>query len=137
MQRIISLNDIKLKIGNAKVRELMSVVLGDYDVNELSDNELVEMAEDIDMKNAIIPYIERKNAFALLLTGKKNMYLAVFNLENEAIKFYCNLAVNPGYRELDGVALEVYSNTNYLISDGKLYVRGLPAKNCCLFKKAI
>lgn len=63
------------------------------------------------------------------------MYLAVFNLEKEIVKFYCDLTAYSGYKERDGVATEIYSNTNYLISDGKIYIRDLSPMNCCLFKK--
>lgn len=46
----------------------------------------------------------------------------MFNIEKEAVKFYYDLSVHPGYKELVGVATEAYSDTNYLISEGELYI---------------
>lgn len=137
MQRIIQLNYEELKINNNKIKELMSVVIGNTNLNNLKSLELKEMAEDIDTKFAVIPCIERKDVFGILLRGKKNIYFAVFNLGNEALKFYCDLSLHSGYDEFNGVAIETYSNTSYLISDGKLYIRNLKAGDCCLFKKEI
>lgn len=137
MQRIVSYNNKSFLVNNPKVNELMSVVLGDINVNSLNSSEHIEMAMDIDINYAIVPYIERNKVFALLLTGKKNMYIVVFNFENKAVKFYCDLTNSSDYKEVDGVATEVYSDTNYLISDGKLYIRSIASMDCCMFKKAI
>jgi hypothetical protein len=137
MQRLVTYHNENFSVNSKKISELMSVVLGGSSLNSLGSEELIEMSEDINTRCAIIPFIEKKKAFTLLLTGRKYMYLAVFNLENEAVKFYCDLTAHSGYRELDGVVTEVYSNTNYLISDGKLYIRSLPSMDCCLFKKII
>ena len=137
MQRLLTYHNESFTINSKKIRELMSVVLGGLNINSLRSSELMEMMEDIDTGQGIIPFLEKKKAFALLITGRKYMYLAVFNVGSEAVKFYCDLSVYSGYRELDGVATEVYSNTNYLISDGKLYIRNLPSLDCCLFKKTI
>jgi hypothetical protein len=137
MQRLVTYYNESFTVNSKKISELMSVVLGGANINSLRSRELIEITEDIDNNYAIIPYIEKKKAFALLITGRKYMYIAVFNLESEAVKFYCDLNAYSGYKELDGVATEVYSNTNYLILDGKLYIRNLPSMDCCLFKKKI
>jgi hypothetical protein len=137
MQRLVTYYNENFSVNSKKISELMSVVLGGNNISSLRSDELIEMNEDLDTRHAIIPFIEKKKAFALLLTGRKYVYLAVFNLEKESVKFYCDLTVHSGYRDLDGVATEIYSNTNYLISEGKLYIRNLPSMDCCLFKKAI
>ncbi|MBL4936266.1 hypothetical protein JK636_10890 [Clostridium sp. YIM B02515] len=137
MQRIIQLNDEGLKINNDKIRELMSVVIGNFDLSNLKNPELKEIARDIDTKYAVIPCIERKDVFGILLRGRRNIYFAVFNLGNEAVKFYCDLSLHSGFDEFNGAVMEVYSNTSYLISDAKLYIRNLKAGDCCLFKKEI
>jgi hypothetical protein len=137
MQRLITYHNVSFATNSKKLSELMSAVLDGSNINSLKSGELIEITEDIDTSYGIIPFVEKNKAFALLITGKKHMYLAVFNLGSEAVKFYCDLNVYSGHRELEGVATEVYSNTNYLISDGKLYVRNLPPLDCCLFKKKI
>jgi hypothetical protein len=137
MQRLVLLNNKNFSPKNKKTNELMSIVLGDYNVNSLKNSEHIEMVLDIDASYAIIPFVEKNKVFALLLTGKKNFYIIVFNFENKAVKFYYDLTTHSENKEIDGVATEVYSNTNYLISDGKLYIRSLASMDCCLFKKAI
>lgn len=137
MQRIVAYNDKSFSASSPKVNELMSIVLGGGNIDSIKESQLLEMMEDIDTQYAIVPYIQSRKAFALLITGKKYMYITVFNLESEAVKFYCDLSIYSRYKELDGVAIEVYSDTNYLIEDGKLYIRKLKPMDCCLFKKPI
>ncbi|MCM8711382.1 hypothetical protein M2651_10155 [Clostridium sp. SYSU_GA19001] len=135
MQRIVSYSNQNVSMNNKKIDELMYIVSGGSNLELLSNKELINMAEDLDISHPIIPYIKNEKVFATLLTGKKYMYLAVFNLQKDIIKFYCDLKACSGYREKDGVATEIYSNNNYLISDGKIYIRDLSPMNCCLFKK--
>lgn len=137
MRRVVSTCKDSFSVNSPKINELVSVILGSANIGSIKNEELLEMARDIDNEYAIIPFIDRKKAFALLIRGRKYMYVAVFNLEKEPVKFYCDLTVHSGYSELDGVAVETYSNTNYLISEGKLYIRSLPSMDCCLFKKSI
>jgi hypothetical protein len=137
MQRLVTYHNANFHLNSKKLSELIAVVLGGSNIDSLKSRELIEITEDIDTRYGIIPFIERNKAFALLITGKEYMYIAVFNYGSEAVKFYCELNSYSGYTGLDGVATEVYSNTNYLISEGKLYIRNLPSLDCCLFKKKI
>jgi hypothetical protein len=137
MQRLVRASTKSFSVNSPKVEELMSVILGSADIDAIKNKELLDMARDIDKHCAVIPLMDRKKAFSLLITGRKYIYVAVFNMEKETIRFYCDLIANSGYKDLDGVVEEVYSNTSYLISDGKLYIKNLPPMDCCLFKKPI
>jgi hypothetical protein len=137
MQRIISYNHKSFSSNNKKINELMTIILSGADINSLANKNLLAMALDIGNNFAVIPYAGRNKIFGLLLTGAENMYIAVFNFDNKSAKFYCDLESQSYFHEADGVATEVYSDNNYLISDGKLYIRNVPSMDCCLFKKAL
>ncbi|MFL0246250.1 hypothetical protein [Candidatus Clostridium stratigraminis] len=137
MQRIITYSYKSFSSNNKKINELMTVILTGANINFLANKNLLTMALDIGNNFTVIPYVGRSKIFGLLLTGAENMYLAVFNFDNKSTKFYCDLESQSYFQEADGVATEVYSDNDYLISDGKLYIRNVPSMDCCLFKKAL
>lgn len=127
----------KFNINNSKVKGLFQIITGGLAAKTEADITLRTISKDIDTKVGIIPYLQSEDIFGFVAKGKESVYMAVFNLSGKPVKFYCDLSMQMERIDLDGVVNEIFTDTNYLVSDGKLYIRNLPAMDCCLFKKIL
>ncbi|GLC30802.1 hypothetical protein [Clostridium omnivorum] len=127
----------KFNIKNTKVRALLETITGDLATKIDTDSQLRSISKDIDSKFGVIPYFQSEDIFGFVTKGKEAIYMAVFNLSENPVKFYCDLSTKMDQIDLDGVVNEVFTDTDYLVSNGKLYIRNFPAMDCCLFKKSI
>jgi hypothetical protein len=137
LKRSISNYGTRFNINNSKVRALFEAITGGLAAKTEADILLRTISEDIDTKFGVIPYLQSKDIFGFVAKGKETVYMAVFNLSENPVRFYCDLSMQMEHINLDGVVNEVFTDTNYLVSDGKLYIRNFPAMDCCLFKKII
>jgi hypothetical protein len=117
---------------NTKYKELMAFLFGRINKN---NSAYLQILNDIDDSYSIIPYVINEEVFSLLINGKENVYMALFNISKETVKFYCDFSSGKSESDIDGVATEMFSNDCYLISEGKLYIRDFKPMGCCLFKK--
>jgi hypothetical protein len=106
-------------------------------MNLLTNNnaELNNIADDIDPYRQIVTYLDDKDVFAVLRFGKNSIYIAVFNLSNSPKRFYWDFSTHTKQNIPDGVAFDIYTDSSYLISNGKIHIRKIPPMDCCLIVK--
>lgn len=137
LKRSILDYNTKFNVKNTKVKALLETITGELATKIEMDSQLRSISKDIDTRFGVIPYFQSEDIFGFVAKGKEAIYMAVFNLSENPVKFYCDLSMKMEQINLDGVVNEVFTDTDYLVSNGKLYIRSFPAMDCCLFKKAI
>jgi hypothetical protein len=111
------------------------VLKGSAVVTRYKYTELRRVAEDIESGDNAVPYLLKDNVLALIVEGKEADYIAMFNLSRSSVKVYADIAC---FKQLDinvGVVTEIFSDMNYLVSEGKIYIRKFPAMDCMLFAR--
>lgn len=120
---------------STKLEELSKVLGGSTAGSIYKYAELGKIAEDIDSASNVVPFLIKENVLALFVEGKKASYIAMFNLSRSSVKVYADIA---SFKQIDineGVITEIFSDMNYLISEGKIYIRKFPAMDCMLFAR--
>jgi hypothetical protein len=124
---------LKFSKSSYKLVELFEVLKGKRTHAKFKYTELAKVSEDIGVVGVAVPYLLRDQVLALTAEGKAAFYLGIFNLSKSAVKLYIDVSIIRGLE--DGVVTEIFSDMNYLISEGKIYVRKLAAMECMLFAK--
>jgi hypothetical protein len=120
---------------NTKLDELSKVLKGSSDGTKYKYVELDKIAEDIESGSNVVPYLLKNNVLALFIEGKKASYIAMFNMSKSGVKVYADITSLMKVDINDGVITEIFSDMNYLVSDGKIYIRKFPAMDCMLFAR--
>jgi hypothetical protein len=120
---------------STKLEEVSKVLRGSSGASKYNYAELDKVAEDIESGSSAVPYLLRDNVLALVAEGKKADYIAMFNLSRSAVKVYADIDSFKHTDDKDGVVTEIFSDMDYLVSEGKIYIRRFPAMDCMLFAR--
>ncbi len=135
IHRLILKYRLKFCKCSNKLEELSKVLKGSTAVSRYKYTELRKVAEDIENGSNAVPYLLRDNVLALVAEGKEASYIAMFNLSKSPAKVYADISYINQLDIKEGVVTEIFSDMNYLVSDGKIYIRRFPAMDCMLFAR--
>jgi hypothetical protein len=137
MQRNLFANNTRFNIDNEKIEQTMEVISLSMNLLINNNKELNNIANDIDPYQQIIINVENDGLFAVLRFGENSLYIAVFNLSNSPKRFYWDFSSHAKQNISDGVAVDIYTNSSYLVSNGKIHIRKIPSMDCCLIVKPL
>lgn len=124
--------DFTFQMRNKKINETMEIMSGSLNSFCIENKKLKEIALDIQRDREIIAHSENTNLFAILRYGKRGLYIAIFNFSNTKKRFYWDTHLNCKEPLLDGDAFDVFTGNSYLISSGKIHVKNINPRDCCL-----
>lgn len=128
-------NSTKLDLSNKKMKQIMEIMSGGIDESKILDVKLKSIIEDINIDKPIFVHIEDKELFSLVRYGKKSIYIAAFNFSDVSRRLYMDFSMGKGENIPDGMFFDLYSGSNYLVSNGKIHIRSISPGDCCLIGK--
>jgi hypothetical protein len=136
IQRNLFTNSTHFNIDNEKIKHTMEVM--SLSMNLPTNNkQLNNIADDIDPHQQIMINLQNEGLFSILRFGANSLYIAVFNLSSSSKRFYWDFSSHTKQGISGGVATDIYTNSSYLISDGKIHIRKIPPWDCCLIVKPL
>lgn len=128
-------NDTKLDLSNKKMKQIMELMSGGIDESKVMDERLKSIIKDIDVDKPIFVHIEDEELFSLIRYGKESIYIAAFNFSNISRRLYLDFSIANEKLIQKGMFFDIYSGSNYLVSNGKIYIRSISPGDCCLIGK--
>lgn len=114
--------------------------------NKKIENIFAEIANNIYKQDKLISdirddlpvnfYIPGKGVLAVMRYGDNKIYIAVFNLSDNNIKFYWDLSQFAN-KNIDGTAKDILTDEEYLIVNKKIYINNIKPMDCLLISKAL
>jgi hypothetical protein len=122
-------------IKNPRIKNAMELI----SLSEtLRTNEsALDFLNDIDDNTPVLVNLSNDDIFSVLRFGKQALYIGVFNFSKSSRRFYWDLSLSTKATIPDGVATDILGANNYLMASGKIDIKHIPPRDCCLIKKSL
>lgn len=129
VERRFYLNMVTYKCHNKKIENLFAEI-----ANHIykQDKLISDIRDDLPVNF----YIPGKGVLAVMRYGDNKIYISVFNLSDNNIKFYWDLSQITG-KNIDGTAKDILTEEEYLIVNKKIYINNIKPMDCLLISKAL
>lgn len=129
LERRFYINMVTYKCHNKKIEKMLAEVANNI-------NKQDKLINDIRDDLPVNFYIPGKGVLAVMRYGDNKIYIAVFNLSDNIIKFYRDLSQFTD-KNIDGTAKDILTGEEYLIVNKKIYINNIKPMDCLLISKAL
>lgn len=129
LERRFYLNMITYKCYNTKIESILSEIANNI---YKQDRFINDIRDDL----PVYFYAPGKGMLSVLRYGDNKIYIAIFNLSDNNVKFYWDLSQVID-ENIDGTAEDILNNEGYLIVNKKIYIHNIDPMDCLLIKKAL